>query len=214
MSATRRSVLGSAMAASLLGQFMGASGAAAAGTLGTVSDGWVEVRWTQQAQALLDRFQAVVEAVAPARLVQDAQGRAIRFPVRSGQGNPSPENPPKARGDGRLDGGFQVRTPDGTVRVTDLEAVLQDGLASGTCVVNGVHVGHRSVVRPDLGEGALTTRNVPRGEPMEVRLTDIPLRPTQELVDTFASTFGEADFTTDTVLAHVTAEGVYTPPTS
>jgi len=60
-----RSVLGAALAAPLLAQFAGtASGATAAGTLGTVSEGWVEVRWTPQAEEYLDRFKAVVEAVA------------------------------------------------------------------------------------------------------------------------------------------------------
>lgn len=118
-----------------------AASPAAPGTLGTVSEGWVEVRWTEQAQALLDRFQAAVEAVAPAQLVQDAQGWAIRFPVRSGQGDLSAADPPKAHGDGRLDGGADIRTSDGNVRVTGLGGALQDGPASGKCVVNGVDVG-------------------------------------------------------------------------
>ncbi|WP_064456667.1 hypothetical protein [Streptomyces hygroscopicus] len=212
MSAKRRSVLGVAMAAPLLAQFTGASEAAASGTLGTVSEGWVEVRWTSQAQALLDRFQAEVEAVAPAQLVQDAQGRGIRFPVRSGEGDPSPANPPKARGGARLEGGVQVRTPDATVRLTGLEGLLQDGLASGKCVVNGVDVGHHAMVRPGLDKGVLRTESVPLGKPMKIRLTAVPLRPTPELVDTFTSSLGQAGVTTDTVLAHVTAEGVYTPP--
>ncbi|MDT0543650.1 MULTISPECIES: hypothetical protein [Streptomyces] len=214
MSATRRSVLGAAMAGPLLAQFTGAASAATAepGTLGTVSEGWVEVRWTEQAQVLLDRFQAVVEAVAPAQLVRDAQGGAIRFPVRSGQGDPSAADPPRAHGDGRLDGGVDIRTPDGNVRVTGLEGALQDGLASGKCVVNGVDLGHQAVVRPGLDKGVLKTESVPLGKPMKVRMTDVPLRPTPELVETFSNTFGDAGFTTDTVLAHVTAEGVYTPP--
>ncbi|MFD8378250.1 hypothetical protein ACFV2X_06710 [Streptomyces sp. NPDC059679] len=217
MSAKRRSVLGAAMAAPLLAQFTGAASATAApGTLGTVSEGWAEVRWTEQAQALLDRFQAVVEAVAPAQLVQDAQGRAIRFPVRSGQGDPSADDPSKAHGDRRLDGGVDIRTPDGNVRVTGLAGVLRDGPASGKCVVNGADLGHQAVVRPGLDKGVLKAESVPLGKPMKVRMTDVPLRPTPELVETFSNTFsntfGDADFTTDTVLAHVTAEGVYTPP--
>ncbi|MFI2205603.1 hypothetical protein ACH47Z_33480 [Streptomyces sp. NPDC020192] len=215
MSSTRRTVLGAAMAAPLLAQFTGAASAtAAAGTLGTVSDGWVEVRWTQQAQALLDRFQAAVTAVAPAQPVQDAQGTAIRFPVRFGEGDPSLSSPSKAHGNGRLDGGVEVRTPNGTVRVAGLEAGLQEGLASGKCVVNGVDVGHHAVLRPDLGQGRLTTESVPLGKPMKVRITEVPLRPTPELLETFTSGFGDPGITVDTVLAHLTAEGVYTPPTS
>ncbi|TWV32551.1 hypothetical protein FRZ03_33210 [Streptomyces misionensis] len=211
MSATRRSVLGAAMAAPLLAQFTGTAAADTAG-LGTVSDGWIEVRWTERAQALLDRFQAVVEPVAPARLVEDAKGKAIRFPVRSGQGDPALADPQRAHGDARLGGGVQVRTPDATVRVTDLEGVLRDGLASGKAVANGVEVGHRAVVRPEWHEGVLRTESVPLGEPMRVRIADVPLRPTPEMVEAFAGTFGKADFTTATVLGHVTAEGVYTPP--
>ncbi|MET7728612.1 hypothetical protein [Streptomyces mirabilis] len=215
MSTARRSVLGAALAAPLLAQFTGsASGATAAGTLGTVSDGWVEVRWTPQAQEYLDRFKAVVGAVAPAQLVKDARGPAIRFPVRSGAGDPSLANRSKAHGNGGLDGGIAVSTPEGKVRVNDLEGVLQDGLASGKCVVNGVDVGHRSVFRPGADEGLLTTESVPLGKPMKVRLAEVPLRPTPELVKTFTDTFGAPGLTTDTVLAYATAEGVYTPPKS
>ncbi|MEV7499762.1 hypothetical protein [Streptomyces sp. NPDC093018] len=214
MSATRRSMLGAAMAAPLLAHFTGAASAATAapGTLGTVSDGWVEVRWTAQAQALLDRFQAVVEAVAPAQSVKDAQGGAIRFPVRSGQGDPSLADPRQAHGDGLLDGGVQIRTPDGTVQVTDLGGALQDGLASGKALANGVEVGHPAVVRPGWDKAVLRTESVPLGRPMKVRVTDVPLRPTPEVVEAFTSTFGAAGLTTDTVLGYMTAEGVYTPP--
>lgn len=74
-------VLSAALAAPLLAQFTGtASGATADDKWGTVSDGWVEVRWTAPAQAQLDRFEAVVEAVAPAELVKDSGGSAVRFP--------------------------------------------------------------------------------------------------------------------------------------
>ncbi|MER6529072.1 hypothetical protein [Streptomyces sp. NPDC001508] len=38
--------------------------------------------------------------------------------MRSGQGDPSSANLPKAQGGGRLDGGVQVRTADGTVRIS------------------------------------------------------------------------------------------------
>ncbi|MFF5405165.1 hypothetical protein ACFY8K_19040 [Streptomyces misionensis] len=214
MSASRRSVLGAAMAAPLLAQFTGTASADTAepGALGTVSDAWIEVRWTEQAQALLDRFQAVVEPVAPARLVQDAKGKAIRFPVRSGQGDPAPTDPAQAHGDARLGGGVQIRTPEGTVRVTDLEGALRDGLASGKGVVNGFEVAHRAVARPEWHEGVLRTESVPLGRPMRIRIADVPLRPTPEMVETFGTAFGEAGFTTATVLGQVTAEGVYTPP--
>lgn len=81
MSTTRRMVLSAALATPLLAQFTGtASGATADDRWGTVSDGWVEVRWTAQAQAQLDRFEAVVEAVAPAQLVKDSAVRRFASP--------------------------------------------------------------------------------------------------------------------------------------
>jgi len=146
MSTTRRMVLGAGLAAPLLAQFTGtASGTAGDTKWGTISEAWVEVRWTPQAQAQLDRFEAVVEAVAPAELVKDSSGSAVRFPVRSGTGDPSVPNLPKAQGRGVLDGGVAVRTPSGNLRLVNLEGVLQEGSASGKCVVNGVD---SSRVRP------------------------------------------------------------------
>ncbi|MDH6122554.1 hypothetical protein ABH930_006833 [Kitasatospora sp. GAS204A] len=213
MSTTRRVVLSAALAAPLLAQFTGtASGATADGKWGTVSDGWVEVRWTAQAQAQLDRFEAVVEAVAPAQLVRDSGGSAVRFPVRSGTGDASLTNLPKAQGDGVLDGGVAVRTSSGTFQLVNLESVLQDGVASGKCVVNGVDVGHHAVVRCGLAEGLLTADTVPVGLPLKVQLSEVPLRATPELLEVYTATFGTPAFTADTVLAYVTAQGVYTPP--
>lgn len=212
MSTDRRTVLGAALAAPLLAQFTGAASAAADEKWGTISEGWVEVRWTEQVQAELDRLGVVVEAVAPAELVKDSRGSAVRFPVRSGKGDPSLKSLPKAEGDGVLDGGIAVRTPTGNARVVNLRGVLRDGLASGKCEVNGVEVGHRSVFRCAVSEGLLTTGDVPVGQPLKVRINKVPLHPTAEALEVYTATFGAPAFTADTVLAHVTAEGVYTPP--
>ncbi|UYQ65335.1 hypothetical protein [Streptomyces peucetius] len=81
-------------------------------------------------------------------------------------------------------------------------------------MVNGVEAGHRSVFRCGLAEGLLTTGSAPVGQPLSVRLSEVPLRPTPELLEVYAATFGTPAFTAETVLAHVTAEGVYTPPAS
>ncbi|MFJ2442910.1 MULTISPECIES: hypothetical protein [unclassified Streptomyces] len=212
MSATRRNVLGAALAAPLLAQFTGTASAAEAEKYGTVSDGWIEVRWTREVQAELDRLGAEVEAVAPARLVRDSRGTAVRFPVRTGNGEPSLTNLPKAEGGGALDGGVAVRTPLGTARFLDLRSVLEDGLASGRCVVNGVEVGHPSALRCGLAEALLTTDTVPLGKPLKVRINEVPLRPTPEALEMYTATFGAVPFTADTVLGYATAEGVYTPP--
>ncbi|MFF2850357.1 hypothetical protein ACFVT5_29080 [Streptomyces sp. NPDC058001] len=212
MNSNRRTVLGAALTAPLLAQFTGTASAAADGKWGTISDAWVEVRWTSRVQAELDRWEAVVEAVAPAELVKDAAGAAVRFPVRSGKGDPSLTNPAKAEGDGVLDGGITVRTPRGNAQVVNLQSVLKDGLASGQCVLNGVDLGHRSVFRCALSEGLLTTGSVAVGQPLKVRIDKVPLHPTPEALAVYTATLGASAFAADTVLAYVTAEGVYTPP--
>ncbi|MGW1158565.1 hypothetical protein ACWD48_10120 [Streptomyces sp. NPDC002519] len=213
MSTTRRGVLGAAMSAPLLARFtQTATAASTPATWGTFSDGWVEVRWTPQAQTQLDRFGAVVEAIAPAQLIKDARGSAVRFPLRSGAGDPSLASLPDAQGTGLLGGGLAVRTATGRFQVTSLESVLHNGQASGTCVVNGADLGHRSVFRCGLAEGRLLADPVPPGRPLPLRLRDLPLRPTSESLEAFATAFGASGFTLGTVLAYVSAEGVYTPP--
>ncbi|HTJ69532.1 MAG TPA: hypothetical protein VL551_18485 [Actinospica sp.] len=215
MSATRRTALGAALAAPLLTRFTGtASADAGSGRLGTISDGWVEVRWTREAQEQLDKFGATVEAIAPARVTTDAQGTVVRFPVRNGAGDPSLAELPKAQGDGALDGGIIVRTANGSVRLTELSSDLRSELAAGKCMINGVSAGHDAVVRCGLAEGVLTAESVQPGKPMKVRLADVPLRPTGEALDVYTAVFGAPTFTADSVLAHLTAEGVYHPPTA
>ncbi|MFE6054471.1 hypothetical protein ACFQ6N_27265 [Kitasatospora sp. NPDC056446] len=228
MSTTRRTVLGAALAAPLLGQLTGtAAGAAPAGQdgptgraaraaraarLGSLSEGWVEVRWTPAAQAQLDRYQAVVEEIAPARMVHDERGAAVRLPVRTAQGDPSTADPAKAHGDGSLDGGVTLRTSEGTFRIVNVAGALTDGVASGRCEVGGADMGHRSVFRCGLEEGTLTAEPAPPGQPVRVRVSQVPLRATQEVLDTLTTSFGPHPVTVDTVLAYVTAEGLYTPP--
>ncbi|MEE1928638.1 hypothetical protein V1J52_10600 [Streptomyces sp. TRM 70351] len=200
------------MAAPLLAQFAGAASAAADDTWGTVSDGWVEIRWTGQVREEMDRLGAVVEAVAPARLVTDTRGTAVRFPVRAGKGDPSVRRLSDVEGDSALEGGITVSTPRGEFRIVALHGVLRDGVASGRCTANGVEVGHRSVFRCGLDEGSLTTSGAPAGQPLRVRVSEVPLHATPELMEAYVATFGEPVFTAGTLLGYVTAEGVYTPP--
>ncbi|MFE4514985.1 hypothetical protein ACFRMQ_12450 [Kitasatospora sp. NPDC056783] len=218
MSTTRRSLLGAALATPLLGWLTGTAAGAVdggtdrAGRLGTLTDGWVEVRWTPEAQAQLDRFQAMVDVVAPARVVLDRRGPAVRLPIRSATGDPSLANPPKVHGDGALDGGVSVRSSKGVYRVVNVAGAIKDSLASGRCEVSGAEMGHRSAFHCGLTEGKLTAEPVPAGQPMKVRLSGVPLRPTQEAVDAYTANFGAHPVTVDTVLAYVTAQGTYTPP--
>ncbi|MEV7187966.1 hypothetical protein [Kitasatospora sp. NPDC093102] len=218
MSTTRRSLLGATLAAPLLGWLTGTAAGAGdggtdrAGRFGTLSDGWVEVRWTPEAQAQLDRLHAMVDVVAPARMVLNDRGPAVRLPIRSAQGDPSLANPPKAHGDGALNGGVSVRTPQGVYQVVNLAGAIEDGLGSGRCEVGGAEMGQRSAFHCGLAEGKLTAQPVPAGQPMKVRLSGVPLRPTQEAVDAYTANFGAHPVTVDTVLGYVTAEGTYTPP--
>lgn len=214
MSATRRGILGVAVAAPLLAQFTGTAAAADADSKwGSISDGWVEVRWTEQAQALLDQYGAVVTAVAPARSVSDDRGPALRFPVRTGQGDPSLNDLPMAQGDGALDGGITVSTPNGEFRVRQLGSTLADGTASGSCEINGVEVGHRAVFRLGLDDGRLTAGGASAAaQPLPVRVDDVPLRATPQMWEVVAASLGEPSFDVDTVLAYVAAEGMYHPP--
>lgn len=218
MSTTRRGALGAALVAPLLTRFTGTASAdettpdQAPNALGTISDGWVEVRWTREVQEQLDRSGAVVSAVAPARLVTDADGSAVWFPVESGSGDPSPADLPKAQGEGALAGGITISTTCGTFELTGLRSDLRGGLASGKCAVNGVHTEHGSVLQCGLDEARLSTQSVSPGSPMKVRLAEVPLRATPDLIAAYASALGAAPFTTDTTLAHLTAEGMYHPP--
>ncbi|MCE7079543.1 hypothetical protein [Streptomyces sp. ST2-7A] len=212
MGTTRRNVLGATAAVPLLARFAETASAADGDRYGRVSDGWVEVRWAPLVREELDRLGAVVRAVAPARLVEDAHGSAIRFPVNPVKGDPSPESPQRARGDGGLQGGVAVRTPIGNLRLTHLTGVLEDGLASGRCTINGLEVEHHPAFRCGLTEGRLITEPTRDGGVMRVRMVEVPLRPTAEALEVYTATFGAPALTVDTVLAHVTAEGLYTPP--
>lgn len=217
MSTTRRGALGAALATPLLGRLTGtASADAAPNNLGTISDGWVEVRWVQKTQAELDRVGAVVEAVTPARLAADSQGPVLRFPLVSGTGDPSLADLPKANGSAVMDGAIVVRSTHGavttTVRFAGLRGDLRDQLASWKCTVNGVDVGHDGALKCDLASGVLTTDGARPGQPTKVRLTGVPVRPTPELLALYTATFGAPPFTADTVMAYATAEAVYTPP--
>jgi hypothetical protein len=213
MSATRRGILGAALTAPVLAQLTGTATAAQQdGRWGRIANGWAEVRWTAEAQAVLDQFEATVKAVSPARMVGGTGGPGIRFPVRSARGNPSTKEPLKAQGNGVLGGGIAVSAPMGEFRIMDLGSVLENEVASASCVVNGVDLGHQAVFRCGLDEGRLSAETVPAGRPTTVRIAELPLRATPELWQVFVATVGEPAFRADTVLGRVTAEGVYTPP--
>lgn len=213
MDSTRRTLLGGALAAPFLAYFTGAAAAATPDErLGSVSDAWVELRWTPQAQTQLDRFQATVEAIAPAKLIKDKDGVGMRFPILTATGDPSLDELSRAKGSSLLDGGVVVRALGGEARVVNLESTLANETISGKFTVNGIDCGAQSMFHCGVGEGRLVAAPVSPVQPTTIRIAGVPVRPTQQSLQAFASAMGAPPFTVDTVLGHLTAEGVYTPP--
>ncbi|MFI0454460.1 hypothetical protein [Actinomadura sp. 6N118] len=206
MSTTRRTLLGGMLAAPFLAHFAGnADGATSTEKWGSVSDGWVELRWTPQAQAQLKRHQSAIEPIAPAKMIKDADGMGIRVPVRTATSDPSLDKPAQARGSGRLEGGAIMRAPGMEARAADLQATLTKGVIFGKCTVNGKDSGVHPVLHIDSAEGRLVAAPVPPGQPMKIRITGVPVRPTQQALDAFAMASGAPEFTVDAITRHVTA---------
>jgi hypothetical protein len=61
-------------------------------------------------------------------------------------------------------------------------------------------------------KGKLSTDKVPVGKPLKVRLSEVPLYATPEMLEAYTATFGTSPFSADTVLGYVTVAGTYTPP--
>lgn len=215
MSTTRRTILGGVLAAPFLAQFPGtASGETAEETLGTISGRWVEFRWSPQAKKQMDLFGATVKPIAPATWVTDDNGRrtGVRFPVRSGTGDPSFENRQAAHGSGQADGGLVVQAPAGRFEVTEPRATLEGEVVSGTCKVNGVESAGESLVRCGSAQGRLLADPVRSGQPQTIRIEDVPVYATAEALEALTTAVGPLPFDTETVLGYASSEVVYTPP--
>jgi hypothetical protein len=177
---------------------------------GEANDGWVEIWPTPGTLTQLDKIGATLEAIAPAELVHRPDGSTgLRMPVASAQGDPSLTDPARAHGSGALAGGILIHKADGDVRFTDLTGTVGGEQLSGHCTAND----EDQTLQP-----ALTWRSadvhatiVPGqpGEPLTVRTSELPVRPSQEAVDAFTRALGAPIFTTDTVLANITAQGHY-----
>jgi hypothetical protein len=217
MGVSRRSVIGGALVSPLLAHAAIAPVASASTAMGTSRDGWIEVLWTRQAQAQWDLFEATMEAIAPAELVERDGRRGLRLPLNSAQGDPSLAAPSRARGTGTLGGGLVVRTRTTEVRVTELKGALQGEQMSGRCMTNGMDAGLRPMFAWHATEGTINVVPGASGEPTMVRVSDLPIRLTPEAMEAFvplARAHGTPLINTDTVVAHVTAEGRYVPPAS
>ncbi|MCF3105450.1 hypothetical protein IPZ58_28235 [Streptomyces roseoverticillatus] len=216
MTTTRRMMLGGAVAVPMLGLMASPASASVQGgqQWGTVTGGWVEVWWTPQAQAELDRIGATVEATTPAELVQDGQNRGVRFPVAESVWSPSPTNLGQVQGRGALAGGLSVRARRGEVRLSDMKGFLQGEEATGRYTVNGTDAGVHPVFRVGLAEGRFTMEPAGPGQAVRMGASGVPLYPTKETLEAFSRAFDMKVFSADTstALAHVTAEGQYAPP--
>ena len=215
MSTTRRTILGGALAAPFLAQFAGtAAGEVADATLGTVSGGWLEIRWTPQAKSQMDLLSVSVEPIAPATWVTDDAGRrmGIRFPGRSGTGDPSVNHWQAAHGDGHADGGVVVRSLTNRFEITDLRPTLDDGVVSAAYKINGVENSSQSLMHGDMSQGRFLADPVPPGQPQTIRVEDVPVYATPESLDAAMTALGSLLIGPDTVLGHARGEVLYTPP--
>jgi len=194
-----------------------APAADAAGATGTGGDGWVEVLWTAPAQEQWGLLDVTVEPIAPAESVERDGRRGLWFPVRSAQGDPSMTDPATAEGVGELGGGFVARTLLAELRYTQLAGVLRNEQMSGRCMVNGADAGMRPMFTWRATDGDISIVPGTSGRPTLLRVSELPVRPTPEALAAFTGlsrSYRTPLITTDTVVAHVTAEGRYHPPGS
>jgi hypothetical protein len=219
MSTTRRTILSGALAAPFL---VNAAGTAAGTTQdarwGTVSDGYVDLWLTSQAQRQLDLWQATATPIAPATALTDGGRKGVRFPIRSGTGELWLNDLSQTHGTGLLDGGMIIRTLTGQFEITQLQPAIENGQASGTYQLNSVEGSGQSLLRYDAATGRLLADPVPAGHPLKVRIEEVPVYPTPESLEALRTAVGTAvgtlPFDLNTVVAHATADFVYTPPQS
>lgn len=211
MNVSRRSVLGGALAAPVLATAATAADADTSGVTGRGEDGWIEILWTPPAKTEIDRLGITMEPIAPATSVKRNGRLGMRFPLHSVQGDPSSPNPARAQGTGAAAGGFVFRHDFTEVRVTRLEGVIRDERMSGRYMVNGVETGVQPMFRWRAEEGDLSVVPGALGEPVSMKVSDLPVRMTPEMLDLItASAARRYDFSgisADTVVAHVTALG-------
>lgn len=209
MGVSRRSVLSGVVAAPVLVQAASTPAAAAAAS-GQSGGGWVEIWPTPQTLAQLDQIGATVEAIAPAELVQRPDGSTgLRMPVTSALGDPSLLDPALAQGNGALDGGIVVRNAHGTVQFTQFDGAVQGGQLSGHCQANNEDQTLQPVLTWHTADLHITLIPGQLGEPLTLRVSDLPVYPTAESIDAFTRVFGTPIFTTGTVMAHINAQGAY-----
>jgi hypothetical protein len=189
-----------------------AAGATQDATWGTVSDGYVDLWPTSRSQRQLDLWRATMTPIAPATALTDGSRKGVRFPIRSGTGALPLNNLSQTQGTGLLDGGMMIRTLTGQFKIAKLQPAIENGQTSGTYQLNSVESSGQSLLRYDAGAGRLLAEPAPAGQPLNVRIEDVPVYPTPESLEALRSAVGASPFNLNTIVAHATAEFVYIPP--
>ena len=89
-----------------------------------------------------------------------------------------------------------------------LETVASAACASAGLLAYAVRGRSSSLLSPSVHRGPRTRTAI------ALTFDDGPSESTPELMDMYTAAFGTPEFTTATALAHLTAEGVYHPPTA
>lgn len=214
MSVSRRSVLSGALATPLLAHTATEAVADTSAATLTGGNGWIEILWTSEAQTEMGRAGTIVEPIAPATVIERNGRRGLRFPLRSIQGDPSLSDPAHAQGTAVADGGFVWRNESAEVRITRLSGVVRDERLSGRYQVNDVDAGMQPMFTWSAAEGEFTVVPGLLGQPSATKISDLPARMTPEMLDLMTATarsYDLSNLSTDTVMAHITAQVRFSP---
>lgn len=194
------------MAAPLVAQWAGAGSADAAGQPGeqtlTALDGLAELRLTDLALKRLAARGIGVQAVDPATPILATDGTTVAgvklTPEYAGGTILATGQPGK--GSGRAHGGVVLANSVARMEITGIRGSVPDGVVVAFLKVNDEWLGELPLFASDPGAVRLSLQPGTPGQPILVSGNGIPVTPTQEGVNEFASAFGTTLFTTtDTV---------------
>lgn len=207
MSIRRRIFMAGALATPLAVPLFGQAGphAAAEPTI-EITNGWLQVDWTEDALEQLRRFGGEPFAVAPAVIVGDEANPTLRLPLRSVRVTPD-----FADGQGEAEGGFGVRTAEHEVSFQRITRLSGDPRSHAVRTLDGVEHPRSPLSEGRLDEGRVVVEPGRPGQVAVVRITGVPVRPTPEALAVLTEVLGEPVFAEDTVIAHLSARGEYSP---
>lgn len=213
MDVSRRVLLGAALASPLLISATTAPAAQASSATATSEGGWFELVWTPEAQTAMDLL-GTLDAIAPAELVECDGRRGLRFPVAA-QGDPSAASPDRAQLTGTCDGGFVARNASTELRVTQLRGDIRNQELSARYMLNDVDSGMQPMFVWRATEGDFSVIPGAPGEPVQLKMSDLPVRLTSAMLDLItasARAYNLPTLTTDTVVGYLTAQGRFAAP--